>query len=58
MGGLTVEDEEYFPNVCPGCYSIDDEPCASWCIDEEMRREREGEGDDAYAGPWTDDEEV
>lgn len=27
------------PVVCPGCYSVDDEPCASWCPVEEMRRE-------------------
>jgi hypothetical protein len=42
---------DYEPVVCPGCYSIDDEPCAPGCIDDELRQEAE----ESYAnGP--DDE--
>ena len=33
--------DEHEPVVCPGCYSVDDEPCAPDCIDDEMRREAE-----------------
>jgi len=28
------------PHVCPGCYAVGDEPHLSWCIDDEIDRER------------------
>ncbi len=28
------------PHVCPGCYAVGDEPHLSYCIDDEMERER------------------
>lgn len=29
------------PYVCPGCYAVGGERCATGCIDDEMDRERE-----------------
>lgn len=29
------------PHVCPGCYAVGEEPHLSWCIDDELDRERE-----------------
>ena len=34
-------DVEFGPYVCPGCYAVGGEPCAAYCIDAEIERERE-----------------
>ena len=31
-------DPDYEPHVCPGCYAVGGEPCAAYCIDDEIRR--------------------
>lgn len=38
-GCIFYGDEEP-PYVCPGCYAVGDEPHLSFCIDDEMERER------------------
>jgi Fe-S-cluster-containing hydrogenase component 2 len=40
---LRAEDvlDEPEPYICPGCYAVDDEPCAAYCPDDEIRREAE-----------------
>lgn len=37
-------DPNYEPRVCPGCHAVD-ERCAPGCIDDEMRRDLEVDGE-------------
>lgn len=36
------------PSVCPGCYALDDEPCAGYCPDAAIARDRERSELDDY----------
>lgn len=39
----TPEDFDPGPPVCPGCYALGDAPCASWCPDAAIERQRQEE---------------
>jgi len=36
-----LESAEGQPWVCPGCYAVNSEPCAPYCIDLRIQRARE-----------------
>ncbi len=48
------EEWDGAPYVCPGCYSVDQEPCASYCVDAAIERDRQRDIDDMA---WSDREQ-
>lgn len=53
------EEADAAPYVCPGCYAVGEETCASWCPDAAIERDREeldmygNEEEDPYdCGAW------
>jgi hypothetical protein len=50
------ETEDEGPYVCPGCYAVGGEPCAAYCVDAEIERERENDRNHRYDDAEEDDD--
>ena len=54
------EERDTGPYVCPGCYAIGGEPCAAYCPDAAIERERQREREELPTleddGRWWEEE--